>query len=411
MREAKYRWVILAIMLAVAFGAGAIRERSDRAALLWPAASVAGPHEELPTGEYVTVVNETGAVISHTGHVLAAGDEFVSADNKRYQVIEVAGGKARCKLVGTVTIEEPVPAAQAAGVGGAQAPVPGRGAPANSVGIYHTHSDEAYVPTEGSESVRTGGGVIRVGTVLKDALTGKTIHAVQDPTSHAPHDAMAYARSRRTAANLVGQARAALFDVHRDAAPPGEYTKQVAGNRVTQIMLVVGRQNPKYQTNLEFAKRLKTAVDKTHPGLIKGILLARGSFNQDLHDRALLLEVGADSNSREEAERAVRLLADDLPKVVGASTLPGGGLTGTTGAQGRSAARALGGILVLLGLGVVGYLFISTGGLKEAMSKVGKFGGRELANYLGGHSRRRGGSGGSRGNRGNGEENKGGCGS
>jgi stage II sporulation protein P len=402
---------MLALLLAAAFGAGAIREYSERGAAVWSAGAALGPHDELPSGQYLTVVDEAGAVVCHTGHVLAPGDEFISGDNKRYQVTEVAGGKARCKLVGAFSLEEPGQAAQASGLA-QQKPggtAPGTTGGAQSVGIYHTHSDEAYVPSEGAESVRTGGGVVRVGTALKQALLGKTITAVQDTTNHAPHDANAYARSRRTAANLVGQARAALFDVHRDAGPAGEYSREVAGNKVTQIMLVIGTQNPKYQTNLDFARRLKAVVDKSHPGLIKGILLAKGNFNQDLHDRALLLEVGADSNSREEAERAVRLLADDLPKVIGASATPGGGLTGTTGAQGRSAARALGGILVVLGVAVVGYLLVSTGGLREAWSKVGKFGGKELANYLGGRRSR--GGGGSSGSRGNGEENRGGCGS
>jgi stage II sporulation protein P len=368
----------------VAFAGGAVKERLERD-LLSSAAAPAGGHDELPARGFVTVVDETDAKILCTGHVLAPGDEFIAEDDRLYRVTEVSGGKARCRL--EVAAQLP---AQAAIPSRPDAQSPAAG---GSVGIYHTHSDESYVPTEGSESVETLGGVVKVGAALRDALRNKSVAAVHDSTSHAPHDAMAYARSRRTAMRLVSQARAALFDVHRDAAPAGEYSRQVAGRRVSQVMLVVGRQNPKYRTNLEFARRLKAVVDKSHPGLVKGILIAGGAFNQDLSDRALLLEVGADSNSRTEAEHAVQLLADDIPKVVGATTTPGGGISGTAGAQGRSAARAIGGILIVVAVGLGGYLVLSTGSLREAVSKLRKLGGRELANFLGGRGvRSRGGS-------------------
>ncbi|MGE5485267.1 MAG: stage II sporulation protein P [Ignavibacteriales bacterium] len=413
----RWRWAVLAVLVVAAFAGGAIKERIDQAAV---ARASLGSHDELPARSFLRVTDETGAAIAYTGHYLAAGDEFITEDDRWYRVSEVSGNRARCRLVGALPpVQQGTAGMMEAETKPSQpsAPQPAPGQPsggtAGAIGIYHTHSDESYEPTEGTESVQSGkGGVIRVGSALMEALKSRALTAIQDTTSHAPHDAMAYSRSRRTAMNLMRQARLALFDVHRDAAPPGEYNKQVSGEKVTQIMMVVGRQNPKYQSNLAFARRLKAAADKAHPGLIKGILIAGGNFNQDLSDRALLLEVGAESNSRADAEKAVRLLADDIPKVVGASTEPGGGLTGTTGAQGRSAARALGGILIVLAVGVAGYLLISTGSLREAASKIGKFGGRELANFLGGRSRRR-----RSGGRGDSpdendpDENRGGCGS
>ena len=40
-------------------------------------------------------------------------------------------------------------------------------------------------------------------------------------TPHDPHDAMAYDRSRRTAAELLKKNPIALLDIHRDAVPAG----------------------------------------------------------------------------------------------------------------------------------------------------------------------------------------------
>ena len=401
--------MVLAILVVAAFAGGNIKERMDQAAV---ARTSTGPHDELPSKSFVMMTDESGAAVAYTGHVLAVGDEFIGENDKWYRVSEVAGNRARCRLVGALP---PIQQGAAgvipqAGAGSPQAQTAPSQPAAGAIGIYHTHSDESYEPTEGTESAPSGlGGVVKVGLALKEALKSKALSAIHDATNHSPHDAMAYTRSRRTAMNLMRQARLALFDVHRDAAPPGHYDREVSGKKVTQIMFVVGRQNPKFQSNLEFARRLKSIADKAHPGLIKGILIAGGSFNQDLSDRALLLEVGAESNSRSDAERAVGLLADDIPKVLGASTQPGGGLTGTTGAQGRSAGRALGGLLIIVAVGVAGYLLISTGSLKEAAAKLGKFRGRELANFLGGRSggKRPGGSGGGSDS----DENRGGCGS
>ena len=64
----------------------------------------------------------------------------------------------------------------------------------------------------------------------------------------------------------------ALIDVHRDGVPdPGFYKTEINGQPGTKIRLVVGRQNPRHASNLDFAKNIKAYFDKKSPGLIKGI--------------------------------------------------------------------------------------------------------------------------------------------
>jgi stage II sporulation protein P len=110
-----------------------------------------------------------------------------------------------------------------------------------------------------------------------------------------------------------------LVDVHRDAAPASAYKTNVSGKSVTKIKLVVGRSNPKMAANLAFAKKLKAHIDKNHPGLSAGIFIGHGSYNQDLTSQAMLIEVGADKNTRENAEEGVRLLSSSIPEVLGVS--------------------------------------------------------------------------------------------
>ena len=108
---------------------------------------------------------------------------------------------------------------------------------------------------------------------------------------HDPHDAAVYSCWWRTAQALLKQGSAALLDVHRDAGGGAQvYTSDVHGERMAQIRLVVGRQNPNMQANKQFAQEIKRVTDEQHPNLIKGIFFARGGYNQDLTPRNLLLK-------------------------------------------------------------------------------------------------------------------------
>jgi stage II sporulation protein P len=150
----------------------------------------------------------------------------------------------------------------------------------------------------------------------------------------------------------------------------------VGGKEVAQILIVLGRQNPQLQSNMAFAKRVKARADEETPGLMRGILVAAGKFNQDLHPRSLLLEVGSFENTREEAERGITALAGIVPSLLGADA-PG------AGAQGRSGIGVIGGILLAVVLGGASYLLISTGSLKEALAKMKRMVTEEFTSFLG----------------------------
>lgn len=184
------------------------------------------------------------------------------------------------------------------------------------IGIYHTHNDESYIPTDGTASVNGRGGIHRVGDVLGRELAQHGFRVVKSEALHLPHDRGAYRRSRRTALKMLPKNPLVLLDVHRDATPPEFYREVVKGEPVTQIRLVVGRENPFHRTNLAFARRLKAEADRSFPGLVKGIYYGRGNYNQDLGPRTLLIEVGAHTNSRIRAERGAAMFATVLDRTL-----------------------------------------------------------------------------------------------
>lgn len=258
--------------------------------------------------EFITLKNSRGKVIARTAHRILIGDQYLNSDNELYRVVRVTGKTAIVKLVRKENLEAESGTGFRALLNNLfkmRAEVRSKG----PIAIYHTHSDESYVPTDGKSSKKANGGVIRVGETLARAFEKNGIPVVHDKSPHDPHDALAYDRSRRTAAQLLKKGPSCILDIHRDAVPREEYSKIIDGKGITKVQLVVGRENPNFQANNDFAKKVKAIVDRKHPGLIKGIFYGTGKYNQDLGPRTLLLEFGTHTNSRESAERSAEIFA------------------------------------------------------------------------------------------------------
>jgi stage II sporulation protein P len=328
---------------------------------------------ESSDGYYTMKDRKDSSVILRTARILHPGDEYIDQANRHFRVVMleektawVEQIKSQSPLTGDARGSLPSGGEMAAGSNQNAKP---------AVGIYHTHGAESYVPTDGTETIDQGGGILQVGDALTRALENKgfDVNHVREP--HTPHDAGAYQRSRRTAEELVTEGDQLIFDVHRDAVPPEEYEETVEGEEVTKILLVLGQQNQNADNNRNFAVNLKQIADEEHPGLVKGILGAQGNYNQDLTPQAMLLEVGAHENNREDAERAVALFADVVEIYV---TGPGAAPEETA----QSTRLSLGSVLkvvLLLAAVLLAYLLIAAGSLEEFKRKISSFFEREFA--------------------------------
>lgn len=377
--------LFLGVLLILAGIGIAVLTEANRPVLPTAAGIFNERDDELKPGDFVSVLDEERKVIDYLGRSLIEGDEIITPEGKHYRIERVRGRVAQARLLG---IDRDILAweeyfdreAVPVGIFGKR----------RDVGIYHTHSDESYVPTDGRASIPYRGGVLKVGDKLAGKLNASGTRVLHDKTPHDPHDAQAYVRSRKTAVRLLRSNPIALFDVHRDGIPNAEFYREVIrGERIGQIRLVVGRQNPRRSSNLDFAKRLMTYANRVNPGLVKGIFLGQGNYNQDLLPTALLLECGTYTLTRPEAERGVRLLADAVPVVLGIEgprpDLPEGARPITERQPG--AWRAFAWILAATVLGVGAYLLISAGSWEAARERLRGFWGREL-NLLRGRGRR-----------------------
>jgi len=259
--------------------------------------------EEIREERYYTIIDEKGNIIAVTGRRLYTGDEYLTSDNRLFEIYRVEKYTAFARY--RETVELPAPSLPAA-VG----PHPVQAEPRGIIAIFHTHNAESYVPTDGTDSIYGRGGVHDVGDAFKQALEEKGIVAIHSEDMHLPHDRGAYLRARETVLKLLEEQPDAIFDIHRDAAPPEQYIEKVDNGVVAQIQFVVGKQNPSMAVNRQFALDLKGYADRMYAHLVRGVLFNNGNYNQDLYPTMLLLEVGSHLTERELAEKSITLFSD-----------------------------------------------------------------------------------------------------
>ena len=312
-----------------------------------------------------TLLGPDGAMLTQRGGRMYEGDEYISADDMWYRVASVddAAQTATAELLGRAG-EDGVPAfsalAESAGDGGDGKKL---------IAMYSTHSDESYVPEDGTASKWKDAGIYDVGDSLKKALEKRGIEAVYSKETFLPHDADAYNRSRRTAEELLKQGPDALLDIHRDAVPAEQYETEVDGEDISKVRLFVGRNNQNAAENKAFARQIKAEADKRYPGLIKDIFIGRGNYNQELYPHALLLEFGTHEIEKEKAMEAADYVADVLDRVLyGASAKA----EGAKGVRGGAVAKGVGWAVGLAALAAALYALISTGTLKGAWKKLAR---------------------------------------
>lgn len=308
-----------------------------------------GKESDHVVGRTIRITDYRGNLVTKTAREVHKGDEIITFTGEHYRVTGINGVKARAKLVGRdKDYLAWVDYFQNTGTIAVTATNWGK----RPVGVYHTHTDESYVPTDGKSSIPFRGGIYQVGDKFVNTLQDNGVEVKYYKTPHDPHDNNAYARSRRTAMGLIKNNPIAVFDIHRDGVDdPDFFREEVNGDDIAQLRIVVGRQNPKMSANMDFARRLMAYTNKKYPGVVKEIFKARGNYNQDLLSTAILLEAGTYTNSKAIAENGIKLLAEAVPVVLGVDN-PGGGITSKEASKtGWNVALWL--ILITLGAGVL----------------------------------------------------------
>lgn len=336
-----------------------------------------------------TVTGEDGSALFSISHAVNVGDEYISRDNALYRIERVSGTAATAVRVGEETMPDvswlDTGEAQAvfAEAGDAVQAASGKMDSKKLIAMYVTHSDESYVPSDGTQSIEGQGGIYDVAREFRDALQSKGIDVILDESTHLPHDSGAYRRSRRTAERLLQNRPDAIIDIHRDGIPDAdEYVATIDGENASRVRLLVGRSNQNSDVNRAFAKEIKAVADKKYPGLVKDIFIGKGNYNQDLSPNAILLEFGTHTISKERVLNSADVMADVV------STTLYGAQTGSAksektakseaadkasdSAKNKGSMSGMALLAVLVIVGVILFALVQTGGGKAMGNKIGR---------------------------------------
>jgi len=331
---------------------------------------------------YTVTDCENAALFTFFG-AISEGDEYISADNTLYRITSTGEGTARAERIGAETMPDVswLDAGEAQPVFASQT-VPTASSKTDDkklIAMYVTHSDESYIPTDGTESINGQGGIYDVARQFRNELQNLGIDVILDESTHLPHDSGAYRRSRQTAERLLQKRPDAIIDIHRDGIPDeNEYTCTIEGDPASQVRLLVGRSNQNSEVNREFAKQIKAVADKQYPGLIKDIFIGKGNYNQDLSPNAILLEFGTHTLSKERALESTQHMANVVSTTLyGSSTgsakaekNTASSKSSTSERKNKGAVAGIAGLIIAAVVGCVLYALLQTGGGKAMTQKI-----------------------------------------
>lgn len=202
--------------------------------------------------------------------------------------------------------------------------------------IYHTHSYEAFAqdpndPYEETTQWRTEDAdhnIMAVGARLKEELEALGVEVVHDMTEHEPPKlGTAYVRSLATLQSYAdaGETFDMMIDLHRDAASArntNPSTVMLEGKPCARLMMLIGTGEgsegnrfsivPNWEENYKLAQALTEELNLRVENICREVMVKTGRYNQHMSENAVLIEVGHNENTLQEALLAAKPLAESI---------------------------------------------------------------------------------------------------
>lgn len=196
--------------------------------------------------------------------------------------------------------------------------------------IYHTHSQEGYADSAPGDA---NSSVVALGERLTQLLTEqygfRVLHHTGQYDVADRDNAYSYAGPALEQILAENPGIEVVIDLHRDGVPDNIHlVSEVNGKQTAQIMFFNGLSrttkngniaylaNPNLADNLAFSFQLKLAAEEYYPGFSRATYLKGYRYNLHYRPKSLLVEVGAQTNTFEEAMNAMEPLADILHRVL-----------------------------------------------------------------------------------------------
>ena len=199
--------------------------------------------------------------------------------------------------------------------------------------IYHTHSQETFADSDNDPSTS----IVGIGRYLTEILNNKykipTMHheGVYDLINGKLDRSEAYEFAKPEVEQILAENPSieVVIDLHRDGvADTTHLVTEINGKPTAQIMFFNGLsrttasgdipylKNPYISDNLAFSFQMQLAAAEYYPDFTRRIYLKGYRFNMHFCPKSMLVEVGAQTNTFEEAKNAMEPLADLFAKVL-----------------------------------------------------------------------------------------------
>ena len=203
--------------------------------------------------------------------------------------------------------------------------------------IYHTHTCESFMDKDQgfyfesfyprTEDKRFS--VVRVGDAICESLKKAGIGSIHDTTCHdSPSFSGSYKRSAETIDKNLAEHPSiqVTIDIHRDTIGNNERGKikptfRVGNKKAAQIMIMSGcdldgsMNFPDWEFNLRFALRLQKSAETLYPGMTRSLFFGPVKYNMNKTHSSLLIEVGTEVNTLNEAVYSGTLIGNALVNV------------------------------------------------------------------------------------------------
>jgi stage II sporulation protein P len=203
--------------------------------------------------------------------------------------------------------------------------------------VFHTHSQEMFIDS-GKNDINEG--IVGAGTRLCDRLEKvyglKCIHVTDsfDVVNGKNQILGAYERMEPVIKDILNKNPSVdmVIDMHRDGVPESTHlSENINGKPTAQIMFFNGLcrlnkngtlnniqnlENPYIPQNLALSFRMKLKADNMYPNLTRKIYLNAYRYSLHMMPKSMLIEVGAQTNTKQEIYNAVDYLADIIASTV-----------------------------------------------------------------------------------------------
>lgn len=195
--------------------------------------------------------------------------------------------------------------------------------------IYHSHAGETYsdspVGNYHSQNNRDKS-VLEVGTLLTEQLSQKGWGVAHSTKYHDyPDFTKSYASSLETVKSMLNNHKNIniAIDLHRDGRDLNtdadmqkeneRMTTTYNGEKVAKFFFVVGMKNTNVDEVQELAEDITKFAQSKYPELVLPIVKKQyGKFNQYMAKNHMLIEIGSNGTSSDEAKASVKYVAEIL---------------------------------------------------------------------------------------------------